>query len=267
MRTITSRGPVTFGLRDVVHGRALVVGVKPDRLHGRSPPSGVGVKRDPGRPQLAEELTGLAAHVDVEVAAGADDGVAPPPGPGDRGPADRPPVGAGDQRRPRPGVQPGQPAPLQVLQDRRPGREGQEGDALGRAAASLLVADGQRLGLGLGEQPPVGVQRAEVADPHAQQLGQVQAAADAAPAAAAVPPGRPARPRAGAGRAWRRAAGRQATGTPFSRNQTLAPMARPATAASGWPSRARARASRERSATGRVGPRRRQQRLQVVVAA
>src|SRR5688500_15122846 len=109
-----------------------------------------------GLAPFAEELPGLAAQVDVEVAAGADDGVAAPPGAGDLGPAGRPAVGAGDQRGLGPGVKPVAAAPLQVLEDRRPGREGQEGDALGRAAASLAVADRQRLGLRVGEQVAVG---------------------------------------------------------------------------------------------------------------
>src|SRR4029453_7378982 len=54
---------------------------------------------------LAEELPGLAAEVDIEVAAGPDDGVAAPAGPGDLGRPDRPAVGAGDQGGLRAGVE------------------------------------------------------------------------------------------------------------------------------------------------------------------
>ena len=135
-----------------------------------------------------------------------------------------------------------------MLEDRRPGREGQEGDALGLPAASLLVADGQRLRLGVWEQAGVDVQRAEVADANAQQLGQVQAAADRRQHQQTL--GRVGQPRLGeAPGLGRRRQGPPGDRHPFSRNHTLAPMAKPATAASGWPSRARANSTRERFAT------------------
>src|SRR4030095_15534797 len=53
----------------------------------------------------------------------------------------RRPAGPAGRRRGGAGVEPVQAAPGQVVDHRRPGGEGQEGDPLGPPAAPLLVAD------------------------------------------------------------------------------------------------------------------------------
>src|SRR6266542_3245535 len=102
-----------------------------------------------------------------------------PPRASDRRAAGGPAVGTADQRRVRTGLEVGAAALFQVIEHRLPGRERQEGDPLGDPSTqALLVADGERLGLRVGDQPTALVQRPQVADPQPQQLAEVQPAAD-----------------------------------------------------------------------------------------